>query len=120
MKWEKAPERNIEILALVTRVVPEAERKLVFGYPAYFLNGHMFAGTHQSDIILRLSDEDRADFLERTGAGLFYPMPGKPMKEYVVVPPAVYESEADFGQWLTRSRDYVLTLAPKEKKKGRG
>ena len=57
--------------------------------------------------------------LERTGAGLFYPMPGKPMKEYVVVPPAVYESEADFGQWLTRSRDYVLTLAPKEKRKGR-
>jgi len=48
----------------------------------------MFMGLHEDSIILRLAAEDRDEFLSRYDSGLVEPMPGRPMKEYVIVPPA--------------------------------
>ncbi len=56
MKWEKAPE---ELKATLAKAVEEIEcqKKLMFGYPAYFINGNMFAGLFQSSVFLRLSGD---------------------------------------------------------------
>jgi hypothetical protein len=78
----------------------------------------MFMGLHQDSLILRLGEDDRAEFLSRYGAGLFEPMPGRPMKEYVVVPPALaYDDAVD--EWVRRSRAYAEQLpAKKSARKG--
>jgi len=44
--------------------------------------------------MLRLSDEDRAKFLRLPGAKPFEPMAGRPMREYVELPPEVMGSPA--------------------------
>lgn len=31
----------------------------MFGYPACFVNGHIFMGLYREDMIVRLSEEDR-------------------------------------------------------------
>lgn len=120
-QWKKVPEENKKIIDEALKGLPMAERKVMFGCPAYFLNGHMFAGTFQDDIFIRLSVPDRSEILENGGASPFTPLPGRTMKEYVVIPPAVYKSESAFSSILHRSIEYVAALPPKEagKKKGK-
>jgi hypothetical protein len=96
----------------------DADRKMMFGYPVCVLRGNMFMGLHGDSLILRLAEADKAEFLRRYAAGLFEPMPGRPMKEYVVVPPSLAYDEG-VGEWVRRSRAYAETLpAKKPKKKG--
>jgi len=59
-------------------------------------------GLYQESLFLRLSEEDREEFLELKQASQFEPMPGRIMKEYVTVPPP--------------SLNYVSSLPPKVKK----
>ena len=45
-------------------------------------------------------------------------MPGRPMKEYIVVPPALVDDDA-IGEWVRKSRACAEQLpAKKPKKKG--
>ena len=93
----------------------DADRKQMFGYPSCVLRGNMFMALHEDSLILRLAEPDRAEFLGRYGAELFEPMPGRPMKEYVVVPPALAES-AQVDDWVRRSRAYAEQLPAKKPK----
>lgn len=94
----------------------EADRKQTFGYPTCVLNGNMFMGLHEDSLILRLAEADRAEFLSRYGAALFEPMPGRPMTEYVVVPPALVSDDA-VDDWVRRSLAYARQLPVKKGKK---
>ena len=38
-----------------------AEKRQMFGFPAYFVNGNMFTGVFEDVIILRLADPDREE-----------------------------------------------------------
>ena len=85
----------------------------MFGYPAAFVRGHMFAGLFQDSMILRLSAEDRADCSGRLGAQPFEPMPGRPMREYLTVPPAMLESPAELERWVGKAFAYAGSLPAK-------
>lgn len=96
----------------------DADRKQMFGYPTCVLRGNMFMGLYEDSLILRLAESDRAEFTDRHGATAFEPMPGRPMKEYVVVPPTLLNDDA-VGDWVRRSRAYAEQLpAKKPRKKG--
>src|SRR5437762_11749019 len=87
----------------------------MFGYPALYLGGNMFAGTFQDKVVARLSEQERAK-ATKAGAKPFEPMPGRPMKEYVVIPPADVAKPAALAQWIERASTYAETLPAKEKK----
>lgn len=115
MDWKKTPP---ELAAKFDRAAskdPRIVRKPMFGYPALFLNGNMFAGTFQDKIVARLSEAARTRAIN-AGAKPFAPMPGRPMKEYVVVPAADVGSPAKLGRWIDRALDYAETLPQKEKR----
>ncbi len=113
-KWKPAP---AELLALFDRVharLPDAaERRKMFGYPCAFVHGQMFVGLHQDNMVLRLAEPDRAEFLKLADASLFMPMPGRVMKEYVVVTPALKKDEAALHDWVKRSFTYAASLPAK-------
>jgi TfoX/Sxy family transcriptional regulator of competence genes len=113
MEWEKASVELGEILSVAGESFALVERRKMFGGLALFLNGHMFAAIHGRKIVLRLSEQDRADAQAKTGALPFEPMPGRFMKEYVVVPEAVWSSPDNLEQWLSKSVDLVGALPPK-------
>ncbi len=118
MDWKKVPKENEETLDRLVGGVEGAERKKVFGCPAYFLNGNMLAGAHQHSIFLRLSEADQDEILRgNPEVSHFTPMPGRMMKEYVVIPPSIYGSVGEFGKWLEKARAYVASLPPKQKRK---
>ncbi len=88
-KWHAAPADLVRVFGEMVRLMPGVEVRKMFGYPCAFFQGQIFAGLHQESMILRLSEEDRARFLTIEGASQFEPMAGRPMREYVVIPPAL-------------------------------
>ncbi len=117
MDFKKAP---AELVALFERISPPegdgVEHRRQFGYPCCFVNGNMFMGVFGEDVMLRLSDADRAEFLKRPGASLFEPMPGRPMKEYVLVPRAMLNDGPEMRGLVAKSLAYARSLPIKEKK----
>jgi hypothetical protein len=104
VKWEKS---SPELAAAFDAALPDdprVVRRKMFGYPAAFVNGHMFAGTHEHRIVVRLPEPDAAPF---------EPKPGRPMREYVVVPPAMRADGSALGPWLARALAYAASLPPK-------
>ena len=114
MNWQKAPEAVMQAFDAALPPDPAVQRRKMFGYPAGFVNGNMFAGVFQDQIVVRLPEAKRAD-LTKAGGQPFAPM-GRAMREYVVVPPSFHENRAALGRWLTEAFRFGLALPVKEPK----
>jgi TfoX/Sxy family transcriptional regulator of competence genes len=114
MQWKKSPP---ELIAVFDSVVPGAPavRRSMFGYPAAFVNGNMFMGLHQSNMVLRFGEGARQEFLAISGARIFEPMAGRPMREYVVVPPSLLTDPEKLQPWVKQALDYGTSLKPKQR-----
>jgi TfoX/Sxy family transcriptional regulator of competence genes len=91
----------------------------MFGYPAVFVNGNMFAGLVHDMMILRLCERDRDQFLELPGAKPFIAMRGRVMKQWAVVPPAMTMSESALKRWLRKALAHGRSLQPKATRRRR-
>jgi TfoX/Sxy family transcriptional regulator of competence genes len=114
MQWRKSPQELIDLFGNAMPGPPATQRKM-FGYPAGFVNGNMFMGLFQENMILRLPENFRADFMNKYGAKLFEPMPGRPMREYVAVPSSVMANKKELAAWIARAFGYGASLKPKSK-----
>ena len=97
-------------------LIPRAENvatKRLFGQPAAFVNGNLFAGAFGEKLFVRLSEPDAVDALRRPGFLPFEPMPGRPMRGYAVLPPSVLRRTVQARGWVTKAWKYVSTLPPK-------
>jgi TfoX/Sxy family transcriptional regulator of competence genes len=111
--WKKSPAELVDAFSELAGRYPELSQRKMFGYPAAFLAGNMTTCLHEERWIVRLGEADRAVLLARPGAGLFEPMPGRPMREYVVLPgDIVADPEATAG-WIERAIAHARTLPPK-------
>src|SRR3974377_969418 len=50
---------------------PAVRARRIFGQFGLFANGNMYAGVHEADIVLRLTDDDLAELLGVNGARPF-------------------------------------------------
>src|SRR5215471_13014949 len=119
MQWRKSPQHLIETFEAVVPSAPAVLRKM-FGYPAAFVNGNMFMGLFQEDMFLRLSEADRYELLQVKDARVFEPMPGRPMREYVALPPALLTDLEKLRPWVAKALAYgsgLKTKSGKEKSK---
>jgi hypothetical protein len=87
----KSPPELIQAFESVMPGPPEVARQM-FGYPAGFVNDNMFMGLFPESMIPRLAEPSQGQLLKLDGAQIFEPMQGRPVKEYVAVPPAVIAS----------------------------
>lgn len=117
-KWRPSPPELVELFdRLGSALPPQAERRKMFGYPCAFTNDQLFFGLHQETMLVRLSESDRAEFLAIEGARIFEPMPGRRMKEYVVIPPPMLTDEEALRAWTMRAFTYARSLGPKQSRK---
>jgi TfoX/Sxy family transcriptional regulator of competence genes len=112
MAWKKSPPELIAAFDKARPKDPAVKSRPMFGYPALFLNGNMFAGTYRNKIVVRFG-EDRA-LAGAKAAKTFEPMPGRAMKDYLVVPETVARSPAELRAWIAHARSYAKTLPPKK------
>ncbi|MDD1743030.1 MAG: TfoX/Sxy family protein [Methanomassiliicoccales archaeon] len=91
----------------------QAEKKVMFGAPCYFIHGNMFAGIFSNVLFARLSIQDR-ERLDRERLGDFFePVQGRRMNEYRTLGRKVLEDPKVLDAWLERSYSYASSLKPK-------
>lgn len=113
--WQKSPPELVELFGSVAPG-PPVETRQMFGYPAAFLNGNLFISLHQDRFVVRLGEQERAK-LVTLGASAFEPMPGRAMKEYLVLPESILSDRTKLNRWVKASLTYAQSLPPKVKKK---
>src|SRR5678815_728709 len=105
--WKKAPPALVERFMAALPDDDRVVQKPMFGYPAAFAGGNMFAGLWQEFMVLRLAEADRLALRAIKGARVFEPMEGRPMKEYTLVPPMLVDQQEELEWWLTRGLEYA-------------
>ena len=104
--FTKSPPELVERFGAVLDDFPEAERRRMFGYPAAFVGGNLATSLFHDRWVVRLPD-DELEPAKADGAAAFEPMPGKPMKGFVLVPSAVAAGVVGYA-----SDDVVLLPLP--------
>lgn len=94
---------------------PAVKVRPMFGNLSAFVNGNMFMGLFGPELFLRLPEADR-NVIAAEGGGLFEPMPGRPMREYAVLPSAWRDEPDRVREWVARSLEHAEQLPPKEPK----
>src|SRR3989442_15337149 len=105
--WPKTPAETVRAFERSVPRAPAVVRKKMFGYPAAFVNGNMFASTFRDEIVVRLPPPHPPALPETVGAKRFEPMPGRPMTEYVAVPPSFARRPAAPPPWVHRAHPYA-------------
>lgn len=116
-KWKPAPLKLIKEFEASLCLLPDITQRKMFGYPAAFANGYLFAGLFENHMILKLPDGARSKLLKLPGATPFEPIPGRTMGKFVVVPPSMVSNPALLKPWLVSAHRYVKSLPPKLQKK---
>jgi TfoX/Sxy family transcriptional regulator of competence genes len=116
--FSKPPPELSAAFAKAVERLPDAQQRQMFGQPAAFVNGQMFTGLFGPRWFIRVPDDDAKELLAMEGGGSFEVMPGRAMKGYVILPPAVVANESARRKWLERSLSYAASLPPKAAKSG--
>ena len=115
-KTSVAPTDKLALYEKLIASNPKIERKgATMPYTA--VNGNMFTLLDPSGTMaLRLSEEDREQFLKKHKTNLFEAY-GCVMMEYVAVPDSLLKNTKTMQKYLELSHAYVKTLKPKASKK---
>jgi len=102
--WKKVPP---ELATRFDAALPEADdvvRKQMFGCPAAFVNGNMFAGLQEDRLIVRIPDE-----AEKRSCVIM----GRRMKQYAMFSEALGLAPKAMARWLERGYAYTRALPAK-------
>ncbi len=87
----------------------------MFGFDCAFTrSGQMFTGLHEERMIVRLPEKGRLELMQKGGRP-FEPMPGRTMKEYVVLPASLLADASSLRSWVLRALEYAASLPAKVK-----
>jgi hypothetical protein len=113
------PAEKVALYEKLMASPPGVERKGADN-PYTAINGNMFSLllSPEGRLGLRLSKDDREEFLKKYRTGLFLAY-GIVMQEYVAVPDALLSRTKELEKYFALSHAYARTLKPKATKKKR-
>lgn len=109
----KSPEPLVRTFENAMKDFPMAQQRKMFGFPAAFINGNMFAGLFNDKMTLRLSPDASASL---KGAIPFEIMPGRAMKGWFEVPQKILKSPKELNAWMEKALRFTKTMPEKGKK----
>lgn len=109
-RWSAPPEALTRRFNDIVARYPDVSVRSMFGCPSAFVGGQMFAGVFEQSVFVRLSPEERATILERLAGKPFEPLPGRVMKEYVILPMEILGDEAKLLRWIGEAHAYASGL----------
>ena len=112
MAFDEGLAERVRELLLHHRGITE---KKMFGGLAFMSRGHMFVGVLGSSLMARVGPDEYAAALMAPHARVM-DFTGKPMKGYVFVEPAGFESDSDLKHWVSACLDFVGRLPLKTSK----
>lgn len=112
--FARSPQEIVDRFGETMARFPSAQLRKTFGYPCAYVNGNMATGLHGAAWFVRVPDDAAADLSAMDGSGPFEPMPGRPMRGYVLLPPSVIADDSALDDWIARALEHVATLPPKK------
>ena len=112
-KFTKSSPEIVERFGTVMDRYPDVERRKMFGYPAAFVAGNMATGLFADHWVVRLPEAELATAIAG-GAAVLEVMPGRPMKGFVVIPPAVVADDHSIAAWVEKGIAHAIAMPPKE------
>lgn len=113
MTMPPAPKALIDRFSRILEHFPQAERRKMFGFPAAFVGGNLATGLYGEGWMVRLGGDEAHRMVHDGEAKAFEPMPGRPMKGYVLLPVHVVDDDDALTDWVGRALAYAGTLPPK-------
>lgn len=106
-------ERLVERLRKVLATRDRISEKKMFGGVAFLLDGKMFVGVNDADLMVRVGPDGYARALARPHAR---PMDftGRPLTGFVYVAEPGYRGAA-LGRWAAEAAEFVATVPPSKK-----
>jgi len=86
--------------------------KKMFGGIAFMLRGHMCCGVINDTLMARVGPDQYPSALKKKHAREM-DFTGKPMKGFVYVAPAGFETDQQLNEWVSLCERFVLTLPVK-------
>jgi TfoX/Sxy family transcriptional regulator of competence genes len=105
------PSDKLAFYEALVKTIPNVERK-GDKIPYTSFNGNMFSSLENGTLALRLSEEDREEFMKKYKANLMVSY-GVVRKEYVAVPDNLLENTKELKKYFKASYDYVKSLRAK-------
>lgn len=65
MHFDKSSPELIALFDTLTPNNPLIVKKKMFGYPVIFINGNMCCGLHGNNMVIRLPENQRVEFLQK-------------------------------------------------------
>jgi TfoX/Sxy family transcriptional regulator of competence genes len=118
--FQKSPPDLVARFEQVAARHPVAQRRKMFGYPCLFVGGNLACGLFADGWFVRLDEAAAAEALALPGATAFAPMPGRPMKGWVLLPTEVVADDERLDAWVARSEAFAASLPPKARTGRRG
>lgn len=91
---------------------PGVSEKKMFGGLAFMYRGHMLVGVIGESLMARIGPAEYENVLKRPHVREM-DFTGKPMKGYVYVEPAGFESDTDLEKWVDLCIRFNASLPPK-------
>jgi TfoX/Sxy family transcriptional regulator of competence genes len=113
MSFPRSDEEGKAFLSSVLPDDPRIQLRPMFGNQAVFVNGNMFAGLFGKQMFVRLPEAERLWLMEQEGATEFSPMPGKAMKEYIVIPETWRQEPDKVRDWIGQSLAWIGAMPEK-------
>jgi TfoX/Sxy family transcriptional regulator of competence genes len=85
-----------------------AEKKM-FGGMAFMLRGHMCCGVLGDKLMVRVGPENYGEALAQPHVRKM-DFTGRPLKGFIYVEPAGFSSDKDLKGWISKAKNYVLSL----------
>lgn len=120
MRMPSASDAAVAAFESLVPAHPAVTRRKMFGHPAAFVQGNMFFGVFGEALVFKLSTEDCATALKVPGVTDFEPMPGRAMRDWVSMGPAMFPKRDVLQKWVDRALSAGLKLPPKGAKPGHG
>jgi hypothetical protein len=114
--FRQSPPALAEQFRKAMATYPEAQVRMVFGCPCAFIRGNMITGLFGDEWFIRLPAEQRPGLLRLKGAHPFEPMPGRPLREQVVLPASIVASPAKLQAYIKKAVVHGRSLPPKAPK----
>jgi TfoX/Sxy family transcriptional regulator of competence genes len=112
VKLDKAPPELVERFADLVPDAPGVRRRPMFGYPSATVNGHMFMSLYADGLVLRLPEQDG----RALGGEPFEPMPGRPMRGFVILRGAALDDADAVRAGVERALAEAAAMPPKPAK----
>jgi hypothetical protein len=115
MSQEKFKPENKEVLDAILLEMPGVKPGQMFGYPAYFVNGKLFACLYEEGVAIKIPENKAQELVGREGIIYFQPQGRRKMREWIQINREDPEEYRDDGEIFLNSIRYVASLAGEKK-----